>query len=366
MRVIHLASNKVWAGGERYIAELCRRMRRELLDVRVVCRARSVARRLDSDAIPTAVAPLRGFVDLVTPFMMLRWIGPQETVIHVHNFKDAFTAIVARMLSPHRGRCRVVVTRHLVKAASNSALYRFIYRRIDHFIFVSALAQRQFMSSGVRIEPGRASVIMNSLPEPSDEGRACDDLRAQHHIDRRKCLLTYLGRLHEEKGIEVLLMALREVDPARYHLLIVGSGTEEYSARLKSLALRYAIAENVTFVGHVEHPMAVIRQSDIGVLPSIAPEAFGLSNLEFMQAGKPQVCSNNGAQVEFLEDQTTALLTPPNDAVCLAEAINRLIASPELRLMMGSEARLVQQRSYTYDRFYDQVSEVYASCGASH
>ena len=65
--------------------------------------------------------------------------------------------------------------------------------------------------------------------------------------------------------------------------------------------------------------MEYLRQADFGILPSIYPEALGISNLEYMMAGKAHIASNNGAQPEYVNDGVNGLLVPPGDEKALAQ-----------------------------------------------
>lgn len=78
-------------------------------------------------------------------------------------------------------------------------------------------------------------------------------------------------------------------------------------------------------------PAELISQSHFAVLPSVEREAFGLVNVDVMAVGRPQICSPNGAQSEYLADGESALFVPPADAHALAEAMRRLATDPALR-----------------------------------
>ena len=60
---------------------------------------------------------------------------------------------------------------------------------------------------------------------------------------------------------------------------------------------------------------------DIGIVPSLWRESFGLSVIEFMQQEKVVITTNNGAQPEYLSNNETGILIPPNNSDILADAI---------------------------------------------
>ena len=106
----------------------------------------------------------------------------------------------------------------------------------------------------------------------------------------------YHGKLAPEKGIDTLLGALTHVDKSKYHLAIIGEGEPKYKAKIKGFIVAAGMVNNVTLLGFRDNILEYLRQADFGILPSIQQEALGISNLEYMMAGKAHICSNNGAQ----------------------------------------------------------------------
>jgi glycosyltransferase involved in cell wall biosynthesis len=68
-------------------------------------------------------------------------------------------------------------------------------------------------------------------------------------------------------------------------------------------------------------------------------EAFGLVFQEAATAGLPAVGTNEHAVPEIVCEEQTGLLVPPGDIPALVRAMDRLIASPELRHAFGRRAR---------------------------
>ena len=148
--LIHLISAVTWGGGERYALDVCRHFRSRGWRVLAFTRdSRAVDAPFEAEGVRPRHLPLRGYADWISPMRlasMLRSGRRETTVIHVHKYKDAFTALLARRLS-RRKDVKVVLTRHLVKPASKSILSRCIYRSLDAQIFVSALARDRYLST---------------------------------------------------------------------------------------------------------------------------------------------------------------------------------------------------------------------------
>ena len=121
------------------------------------------------------------------------------------------------------------------------------------------------------------------------------------------------------------------------------------------------MVNNVTLLGFRDNILEYLRQADFGVLPSIQPEALGISNLEYMMAGRAHICSNNGAQPEYVNDNVNGLLVPPGDESALTTAINQLINDAAGRSRMGTQAQKDFQDNLDYPNFYQKMTSLYRS-----
>ena len=170
----------------------------------------------------------------------------------------------------------------------------------------------------------------------------------------------YHGKLAPEKGIDALLSALTHVDKAKYHLALIGEGQPKYKALIKGFIVANGLVHNVSLLGFRDNILEYLRQADFGILPSIQPEALGISNLEYMMAGKAHIASNNGAQPEYVHDGINGLLVPPGDEQALTDAINRLISDTASRSRMGTQAQKDFKENLDYPAFYKKMTDLYS------
>ena len=157
----------------------------------------------------------------------------------------------------------------------------------------------------------------------------------------------------------MLLQALGQVDKTKYHLAIIGEGQPKYKAKIKGYIVANGLVQNVSLLGFRENILEYLRQADFGVLPSVRPEALGISNLEYMMAGKAHICSNNGAQPEYVTDGENGILIPPGDVDELARAINFLINDKASRSRMGTTAQHDFEQNLDYPGFYKKMTDLY-------
>lgn len=167
----------------------------------------------------------------------------------------------------------------------------------------------------------------------------------------------YLGRLSEEKGVAVLMQALKRAgDPS---FCIVGDGP--LHARLCDLKRELGLS-NTQLPGRVplEEVPRVIAGASFTVLPSVWEENAPLSALDSMAAGRPLIVSDTGGLPE-LAALDRGLIIPPGDVEALATGIRGLVEDPAHRTEMGRAARTYAEKELTYERHLERLEEAYAS-----
>ena len=147
----------------------------------------------------------------------------------------------------------------------------------------------------------------------------------------------FVGRLHPQKGLDVLIEAVREIAPdlPRLRVFVIGSPGGHYRARELPTAYavdlhRRAIGSPIRFVGFLDHDSTELRQylsaADVAVIPS-RHEPFGYVALEAMAMALPIIGSRTGGLAHTVSDEV-GLLVPPGDSSALANAIRTLHDDP--------------------------------------
>jgi glycosyltransferase involved in cell wall biosynthesis len=152
------------------------------------------------------------------------------------------------------------------------------------------------------------------------------------------------GRLTAWKGQRVLIDAaarLRDSGIAATFILAGDSqGRNDYAQSLESQIKALNLSDRVLLAGHCNDMPAALMLSDLVVCPSTDPEAFGRTAAEAQAMAVPVVAAAHGGALEVVVDGLTGELTPPGDAVALADALARLLAlSPVKRKSMGQAGK---------------------------
>lgn len=361
--IFQIFASAAWGGGEQFVADLSRRLAADGRRVVFIARrSRAIDEHTAGLGAPLYRLPLKGVADLVSAVLLTRlMLRYRPAVVHVHQFKDAFTALYARALCRLFGvRPRIVLTRHLVRPGKRGLLHRWMYASVDRFVFVSELARRAFFSSGLDFDRNRTTGIRNSVPDVSRE-QGVPDLRKAYGIDPATPVLLFCGRLVPEKGCDVLLRACARLGERRYALFFAGTGDDGdgYVASLHDAAARLDAGARVEFLGFVKNAAALLACADLCVQPSVVPEAGSLTVIEAMQAGCAVIASDNGSQPEYVESGSSGLLVPPGDEEALAAAVARLLDDAALRRSMGAAARRRFDEEFSYERFYAKYLALY-------
>ncbi len=375
MKIIHLISNPVWGGGERYVLDLSTSLIADGHEVTVVTRPIEAVRApFVRASVPTVTMPLMekfgGIFDFSSRRRLSRMFNDATAqgnplVVHVHNFGMARLAVAARKRSARPDLVKIVCTRHLVRPAKTSARYRRLYRELDAIVFVSRISRDTFLSTDPNLPSGCLYVVHNSVRLPqSMELKPVEVSESTEPFSSANPLrLLYTGRLAPEKGVEVLLKALSELQSTSgkscWTLTLCGTGAPSYVDSLRDMAVSLGIDSRIDFAGHVADVFPVIDRHDLGVLPTIVAEACGLSVIECLSRGVPVVATSNGGQAEYLHDGTDSLLVPPGDADALAEAIGSLISDRALLERLSAGALATFRSSLSYSHFYQRILEIY-------
>ena len=149
-----------------------------------------------------------------------------------------------------------------------------------------------------------------------------------------------VARLAAQKGLEVLLSAVKALahDGVDVQLVLVGEGP--LRERLRRRAERLGIADRVALAGAVgQDEMArYYAGADVFCLPSFA-EGVPVVLMEAMASGRAVVATRIAGVPELVEDGVSGFLVTPGNADELAAALERLASSPEERESMGRAGR---------------------------
>lgn len=352
MRVLVLLDAYRLGGAETLVAQLARVSRPADLDLVVLSLHgpsevnSALAPMLEEAGVTPHYLGIGRTLDLPGFRRLVRWIvEAQVDVVHAHLEMSMTMGVPAGRLAG----VPVVSTFHHVhrpltgRASARERLAVEVATRGAATLFVS---QASLDSFARRYRPGRPvpsswRVVHNGIdvdyyaPAPGP-GRA--DLPADLAQAGRP-VVTVLAALRDFKGIRHAVEAWPTV-LARYpeaRLLLVGSGPEERALRAQVASA--GITGSVVFAGMRTDVPAVLRASDVVVLPSIYGENLPTVLMEAGACGRPVVASDVGGIADIVVDGQTGRLVPPGSGTGVAAAVLQLLDDPALADRMGAAGR---------------------------
>jgi glycosyltransferase involved in cell wall biosynthesis len=226
------------------------------------------------------------------------------------------------------------------------------YGRCDHLIGNSHGIVDYLVDQGWPAE--RAHYLPNFVATNSAEPVS----RAALDTPRGAPLLLALGRLHDNKGFDVLVEAMAAL-PAAW-LWLAGSGPLDQA--LKDQAARRGVASRIRFLGWRDDAAALFAAADVFVCPS-RHEPLGNVVLEAWAHGVPVIATDHGGPAELVSHGRDGLLVAVDDAPALATAIDRVVADQALSNALATAGRATFEFNFTeaavvrrYLDFFEKVA----------
>lgn len=180
--------------------------------------------------------------------------------------------------------------------------------------------------------------------------------------------ILYVGRVEERKGVHVLVDAFEQViskQRPRSRLRIVGPHSywdAEPSPYYHALRARCEANPRIELRGPTyddRELAAVYRDAAVSVVPSVFPEALGLTSLEAQASGVPVVVSDAGALPESVDPGRSGLVFESRNAGQLGEAVLSIISNDDRRRTMGAAAREWAMRTFSWDVIAAELEQTY-------
>jgi len=249
---------------------------------------------------------------------------------------------------------------------------RFSLKRVKKFIAVSHKTKFDWVSRGYQEE--KIDVVHNGANlDRFQPAESFSQIRKKWNFSEDLKIISYVGRLDQDKGIEILIQAFALLIKSGHNarLLIAGKPLlhftpdweesplecEKYQQSLQQLTKDLEIAEYVDFLGHVSNPASVYQVSDVAVLPSIWSEPGARVVFESMACATPMVASRVGGNPEVLSGEFQNQLFEPRDEENLAVTLIRTMYWRDKNPQLGERCRQHILNNFTLDRLVDGIEK---------
>jgi len=216
-------------------------------------------------------------------------------------------------------------------------------KNIDMFIAPSEFVKKKLIKGG--LDKNKIKVIPHFVN--------FEDYKNIKAGESKEKYILYFGRLSAEKGIQILVKAMKELPGV--NLKVVGDGDKNFQFSIFNYQLK-----NVEFLGFKENEelQEIILGSQFVVVPSIAPETFGLSALEAMSLGKCVLASRTGALPELINEKC---LFESGNVKELVEKIKYLTKNENYAKIRGQENKKLVEFNYGENKHFKRIFNVYST-----
>lgn len=216
----------------------------------------------------------------------------------------------------------------------------------------------QYQEMGV--DPSKIRIVPNGINisdyNPPKKGL----FRATNSISPNNKIILYVGRLHKNKGIDLLLNSYSLLFKNMPDSKLVLMGPDDgFQAELNKLCDVLGIKDNVLFTGFVdsETKMAALMDSDIFVTPSFT--GFPMSFLEACVFGLPIVTTKRGDNLDWIHDKVGFVVE--YDEHELSKAILNILNDNQLKQYFSENGRNLVLQEFNWDSIIKQFESLYSN-----
>lgn len=211
-------------------------------------------------------------------------------------------------------------------------------KRVSRYIAVSSFVKDILMKDG--FDASRITVKPNFVTIDSNIEIAPPSVRK--HV-------LYVGRLTEEKGIDLLINAWKKLN-SDLPLYLVGEGH-----------LRAENTQNIKFLGpkDISQVYQLMAHSKFVIMPGSWPEPFGRVAIEAFAHGTPMLTSNTGGLQKIIKQDLNGQFFEPGNLTDLLSKIRLMLENDDLLEKMGANARSEYLNLYTPEKNLSQLVQIY-------
>ncbi len=353
LRVLHIASEKTWRGGENQIRLLMEGMK-----------SRGHEPFLAADPASAILSRLgQTFPSVAVSMARLSW---GLTVLRLHRFcqRHGIFLIDAHSSKAHDlglglvfldQRRKLVVHRRVdypvgggfLSAAPTTAI-KYRTKKVARYVAISRAIAKVLEAGG--IAPERIATVRSAVESGPHENINRDEarrsLRTLLGLSSNSLLFGNASALSEQKGYGYLMAAsaLLKDNQIDFHCVIAGDGPQRDQLEAQRIDLQ--LDNHVSFLGFIKEVPEFLAGLDIFVMTSI-DEGLGTAALDACHAGCAMIVSDVGGLPEIVSHENSGLLVPIRDPAAIAAAMTRLARDSALRDRLARAGQIKVRQEFS-------------------
>ena len=236
-------------------------------------------------------------------------------------------------------------------------------RRLIDCVTVNCAAVREALAKRSGLATEAITVLYNGVDlEKINSANRRNAKRAELGLQPEDFAVAMVANFHPAKGHRYLIEAFnrlaRRFPNARLLLCGYCNDTQLLNA-LRELVTAAGVEKQVWFMGSRSDIPEIMHAVDVLTAPSLS-EGFSNSILEALAAGKPVVAARVGGNLEQIIDGLNGYLVPPAASIALANALEKLLSSPERLRHMGEAAKTRVQQQFGIEKMVEAHQQLYS------
>jgi len=367
MKILISCLSHSWGGMEMFTVQSAEQLLKNNFDVYLFCLDGSRI-DLNSSFIPEQKklkVKSNAYFNLKNIFQLRRFLLQNEIdLIHTQFSKDLWTISPALILI-HK-KIPLVFTKQLGSfIKKKDLLHRLIYKKVDKAIAISRVIKQNLLET-TPLKEDKIVIIPNVVDlekfNPLKYDR--DKVRNELGIDKQTFVFTNIARLSPGKGQDTIIKAIIPIKEKLQNTLCVFVGEAEKSEKFYEEYLINLVKDNslerlVKFLGFRKDIPEILSASDAFIFPSYA-EAFGISLVEAMAMGLPNIVCNADGVLDIIIENETSLVFNRDDIQILSENILRLRFDDDLRKRLSINS-LDRSKEFSFEKYNEKVIQLYRS-----
>ncbi|WP_407423118.1 glycosyltransferase [Methanobrevibacter sp.] len=224
---------------------------------------------------------------------------------------------------------------------------------------LTEVEKQQYLKMGVsqpKIEIVPLGINLEEYKTLPQKGK----FKSKYGINESEKLIMFLGRIHEIKGLDLLIKSFNKISKENVKLAIIGRDYG-FLNEIQTLIKQFNIEDKVIFPGVLtgDAKKEALVDCDIFVMPS-RYESFTTSGLEAMACCKPLILTKNNHIHDWVENR--AGLTCEFNEEELANCFEILLNDEMLCKKFGISGRTLIETKYDWNKIEKQIFDIYQTC----
>lgn len=360
MKVLHISNELSWRGGENQIRLFVQESRKRGVQSAVAFPTGAKAIDRLKDIADVVELPSRAAFDPRSIIRLVKYCRENKIeILDAHSSGGMSLALSVKKRLPH---LKLVVHRRTAFPIRQNWFSRNKYLNplVDKYVCISGAIGDILLEYGIKKE--KIVTVKSAIDESSYAKYSTSDLKTQWRkkfgIDANEVVIGCASALTEEKGHDTIIKACRILSDKKinFKCLIAGEGPLEDV--LKNEVKLLQLDKNFVFTGFIKDIYGFLCALDVLMMPSRS-EGLGTTLLEGAFAGCAIIGSRVGGIPEIIKQGETGLLFSVNDEIELAEGLEKLIGSQQLRNKLSEALKEHVGREFSLQKMVSGNIRVY-------